>query len=206
MKGLLYFAQNSAFQHLTKIGKTSKLDVEDRGLSASNVPEDFNYLAVFVCEDIDWAEKKVHEQFSGYRHFSANCRRTEFFWSGCIKDAIKYANDLKGVKNTTQKETDTIETINESGEKEIKRIPQTTFEMIGVKKGEKIFYKNDNKFVAIVEDNKNQITYNSKTASISTVALEIAQQQGGKLTNVNGFLYFYKDGKTLFSMRPDQQK
>ena len=38
-KGLLYFAQNSAFQHLTKIGKTTKLDVEDRGLSASNVPK-----------------------------------------------------------------------------------------------------------------------------------------------------------------------
>ena len=26
-KGLLYFAQNSAFQHLTKIGKTTKLEV-----------------------------------------------------------------------------------------------------------------------------------------------------------------------------------
>lgn len=72
MKGLLYFAQNSAFQHLTKIGKTTKLDVEDRGLTGSNVPEDFYYMAVITCENVDCAEKKVHEQFAGFRHLTKN--------------------------------------------------------------------------------------------------------------------------------------
>ena len=62
-QGLIYFARNPAFQHLTKIGKTSKLNVEERGLTASNVPEDFDYIAVFKCEDMDWAECKIHEQF-----------------------------------------------------------------------------------------------------------------------------------------------
>jgi len=96
-KGLLYFAQNSAFQHLTKIGRTTKLEVEDRGLSASNVPENFIYLAVFECDDVDWAEKKVHEQFKGFRHYTQSQpkRKTEFFWSGCIENAINYARDLK---------------------------------------------------------------------------------------------------------------
>lgn len=56
-KGLLYFARNSAFQHLIKIGKTT-LSFEDRGLSASNVPEPFEAIAVFECEDINWVEKR----------------------------------------------------------------------------------------------------------------------------------------------------
>ena len=35
-QGLIYFARNPAFQHLTKIGKTSKLNVEERGLTMQN--------------------------------------------------------------------------------------------------------------------------------------------------------------------------
>ena len=73
-KGLLYFAQNSAFQHLTKIGRTAKLVVEDRNLSASNVPEDFEYLSVMNCDNVEWAEKKIHEQFADYRHYTHNGR------------------------------------------------------------------------------------------------------------------------------------
>jgi len=42
-KGLLYLAQNEAFQHLANIGKTTKLIVEARGLSSSNALKDYNY-------------------------------------------------------------------------------------------------------------------------------------------------------------------
>lgn len=80
-KGLLYFAQNSAFQHLTKIGKTTKLDVEDRGLSASNVPENFGYLAVFKCDDVDWAEKKSMSNLRNFVILHNHCQgeRQSFF-------------------------------------------------------------------------------------------------------------------------------
>ncbi|MCL2591768.1 MAG: hypothetical protein FWD82_00240 [Defluviitaleaceae bacterium] len=52
-KGLLYFARNPAFPHLTKIGKTTKLEVVDRNLSSSNVPDLYDYPAIFECEDVD---------------------------------------------------------------------------------------------------------------------------------------------------------
>jgi len=106
--GLLYFAQNPAFPHLTKIGQTTQLNVVDRGLSTSNVPDDFIYLCVLKCDDVDWAEKKVHEQFKEFRHKPKGDERktTEFFWSGCIENAIKYAKDLKGVYDNTDEETE----------------------------------------------------------------------------------------------------
>ena len=207
-KGLLYFAQNSAFQHLTKIGKTTKLEVEDRGLSASNVPENFIYLAVFECDDVDWAEKKVHEQFKGFRHYTQSQpkRKTEFFWSGCIENAINYARDLKGVYDKTKDETEEIEIITDSGEKQVVRTPNTTFEMIGLPIGTKIYFKNDKNIVATTIDNKNKVEYGGKTFAISTLALKLYNEKINKSQKtLNGYLYFYYDKKTLFEMRPDQQ-
>lgn len=206
MKGLLYFAQNPAFQHLTKIGKTSKLIVEDRGLTGSNVPEDFDYLAVLECENVDWAEKKVHEQFNKFRHYSNNGRKTEFFWSGCIRDAIKYALDLKGVHDSTKEETEEVEVFTESGETKTQRTPQTTFEMIGLPIGSEIYFRNDKNFTAITVDNKNQVSYNGKQYSTSILALKLYKEQINKSQKtLNGYLYFYHNDKRLWDLRPDQQ-
>ena len=205
-KGLLYFAQNSAFQHLTKIGRTTKLEVEDRGLSASNVPEDFDYLAVFECDDVEWAEKKVHEQFAGFRHHSQTNRKTEFFWSGCVKDAIKYARDLKGVYDKTENETEEIEVVNQGGETEIKKTPKTTFEMIQLPIGATILYRNDKQYAAVVRDKNNKIEYKGKVYTISALALKLYNEQtNANQKTINGYMYFYHDGKKLFDMRPDQR-
>ncbi len=199
-KGKVYFARNSAFQHLTKIGKTTKPYVEERGLSASNVPEDFDYLMVLECDDCDWVEEKIHEQFKQFRHFSATGRKTEFFWSGCIENAIKYAKDLKGVNITTDEETEKV-SVTVDGKKQTIRRPNTTFAMIGLKKGTKIFYKNDPNDYAIVEDDKNNVSYKGRPkTAISNISNE-------KLNcKTNGFEYFYYNGKRLWDMRPDVQE
>ena len=210
-KGLLYFAQNSAFQHLTKIGKTTKLDVEDRALSGSNVPEDFDYLAVLKCDDIDNVERKVHEQFKEYRHYrrdksTQKKRITEFFWSGCTDEAIKYAKDLKGVYDSTDNETEEIKIIGEAGKTRTARTPQTTFEMIKLPKGETIYFRDDKKISAVVVDNKNKVNYKGHDFPISTLAIKLDKEQGGNSNNLNGFRYFTYKGKSLWEMRPDQQE
>lgn len=206
-KGLLYFAQNSAFQHLTKIGKTKQLTVEDRGLSASNVPEDFGYLAVFECDDADQAEKYIHEKFKGFRHYTQTKRKTEFFWSGCIEEAIDLARHTKGMNEVTEKETEEIEIVDNAGETQIKKIAtRTTFEMIQLPINSKIFFKNDKNKCAIVLDKKNQVQYNGQKSSISNLALKLEQEIGGNSKHINGFSYFYYNDKSLFDMRPDQQE
>jgi hypothetical protein len=41
--------------------------------------------------------------------------------------------------------------------------------------------------------------------SISKIALNIANKQGYTITTAHGWGWFTYNGKTLFSMRPDQQ-
>lgn len=198
-QGLVYFAKNPAFQHLTKIGKTTKLRVEDRGLSASNVPEDFDYLVILQCDDCDWVECKIHEQFKQFRHSSATGRKTEFFWSGCIENAIKYAKDLKGVTVVTESETE-VAPVTIGGDRQTIRRPNTTFEMIGLKKGDKILMENNPDNWAIVADAKNQISYMGQPkTTISNVTNGIFNR------HTNGFWHFFYNGKRLFEMRPDIQ-
>lgn len=197
-KGLLYFARNSAFQHLIKIGKTT-LSFEDRGLSASNVPEPFEAIAVFECEDINWVEKKVHEQFKQFRHRSQIWNKlTEFFWSGCVEQAKIYVRDLKGVKEITNTVTEVIETISSTGEKQSKRMPNTTFEMVGIPIGSEILFGNSPDKAAIVKDNINKVEYNDKIYTLSQLASEFGG--GGR---VSGSWNFYYKNKRIWELRPD---
>ncbi len=201
-KGLLYFARNSAFQHLIKIGKTTLATFEARGLSSSNVPEPFEAIAIFECEDVDWVEKKVHKQFEQFRHHSQIWHKTtEFFWSGCVEEAKIYTRDLKGVKEITNSVTEVIETTTETGEKQTKRLPNTTFEMVGITIGEKIYFENDTTKVAIVKDKINKIEYGGKTYTLSQLASELGG--GGR---VSGSWYFFYNGKRIWELRPDQQE
>ena len=168
-KGLLYFAQNPAFPHLTKIGKTTQLAVEDRGLSASNVPDDFIYLAVLQCDDVEFAEEKVHIHCEKFRHQSNTGRKTEFFWSGCIKDAIEYAKDLKGVSDKTNEETEEDDAIDEKGEKvKIKR-PNKDFYSMGLKNEDEIFLirKPD---IKVKICSKNEVIYEGKKYKLTGLA------------------------------------
>ena len=200
-KGLLYFAQNSAFQHLIKIGKTTLSTFEERGLSSSNVPEPFEAIAIFECEDVDWVEKKVHEQFKQFRHYSQLWNKTtEFFWSGCIEQAKIYARDLKGVKEITNSVTELIETTNSVGEKQSKRMPNTTFEMVGIPIGSIILFENDATKAATVKNRINKVEYNAKTYTLSQLASEFGG--GGR---VSGSWNFFYNGKRIWELRPDQQ-
>ena len=200
--GLLYFARNFAFQHLIKIGKTSLSTFEERGLSSSNVPEPFEAIAIFECEDVDWVEKKVHEQFKQFRYHSQIWNKTtEFFWCGCIEQATTYARDLKGVKEITNAVTEIMEMITPTGEKQSKRMPNTTFEMVGISIGSVILFENDKTKAAIVNDRKNKVEFNGNIYTLSQLASELGG--GGR---VSGAWNFFYNGKRIWELRPDQQE
>jgi len=50
-KGIVYIVRNPAFMHVFKIGYTEKNSVELRGLNIGNVPEDYQILFSFECEN-----------------------------------------------------------------------------------------------------------------------------------------------------------
>ena len=193
-KGKLYFVTNPVFPHLVKIGLTRKDNVEDRGLSGSNVPEDFECLATFECEDVEWAEKRVHKQFSEFQHITKSDRKKEFFWIGCVEKAIEYAGDLRGVVFIPDNEPDEVE-VNVNGETQRVKLPNNTFKSIGLRKGDMIQYIKDSSRVAEIMNEKNQIRFEGKVGSISAIASEILG------CSANGFMYFSYEGQRLFDMR-----
>jgi len=134
-KGFVYIAQNPAFMHLFKIGYTKNEKVENRGLTSSNVPEDFVYLRTYECNNIKHAkhiENVLHEQVEPHRHYSQAGRKTEFFYVNCLNRVLTLINTFEGIKDvsdTVELETETNETYDASKSiefiktKEVKEVP-----------------------------------------------------------------------------------
>jgi len=92
--GFVYIAKNPAFPHVFKIGITTKEFVEDRGLTSSNVPEDFEFIRAKKFDNIEMIEDVMQKLFDSHRHTSMRGRSTEFFYQGCLEDAISTLDDL----------------------------------------------------------------------------------------------------------------
>ena len=106
---------------------------------------------------------------------------------------------MKGVAVVTESETEEV-SVTIDGEKQTVRRPNTTFEMIGLKKGDKILFENNPDEWAIVEDTKNQISFKGQP---KTAISNVSSAKCGR--NTNGFSHFFYNGKRLFDMRPDVQ-
>jgi hypothetical protein len=189
-KGKVYFARNPAFGHLIKIGITTKDSIEDRGLSGSNVPEDFEYLYWFECDDHEKIEKLLHKNFNQYRHITETGRLTEFFYSKCIPDIIELLKVLQGVKETTDEDTEII--IKNNGNNV--RSPIKTFKEANIKIGEKVKFiiKDFPEQEFEVANEKTGIIYNGEIKTMSNVAMDITKD-GTK----QGSAYFFYNGKSI---------
>lgn len=108
---------------------------------------------------------------------------------------------MKGVKEITNSVTEVIETTTSTGEKQSKRMPNTTFEMVGITVGSRIFFENNPDKAATVKDNINKVEFNGKTYTLSQLASEFGG--GGR---VSGSWNFYYNGKRIWELRPDQQE
>ncbi|MDR2078043.1 MAG: DUF5655 domain-containing protein [Rickettsiales bacterium] len=117
-KGIVYIVRNPAFSHLIKIGLTTKSCVKDRGLDASNIPEDYDILYAYDCDNPEEIESHLHELFKIYRHYTITGRQTEFFYIGCLANAKTSLEMLKkagnGVKDITEEFKDKIEDVPEA--------------------------------------------------------------------------------------------
>lgn len=67
---------------------------------------------------------------------------------------------MRDITNTV---TEVIETTSTTGEKQSKRMPNTTFEMVGIPVSSTIFFENDPLKPAMVKDNINKVEYKGKT-------------------------------------------
>jgi len=205
---IVYVVQNPAFPHLFKIGYTKKDSTEERGLNASNVPEDFKVLYAFECKDPKKMEEALHEAFADFRHYTTSGRKTEFFYIKCIKKVLKLLEQI-GVEI----ESDDL-VLEEDSESEyvpganIEQLltpkkSRTTFSMLGIEPGTILeFILNEEE--CSVKDT-DSVVYEGKDYTLSGLARELYKKHKpeGKSKNYNGWLCFKVKGedKTLAEKR-----
>ena len=129
MSGIVYIVKNPAFPHLFKIGRTSKKSVEERGLNASNVPEDYETLHAYECEDDVEVERYIHSQLDNVRHKTSKGRLTEFFYIGYLEKANDILRRHKGTKEITENFNDIVETHQYTEEYHLKDKPENILKL-----------------------------------------------------------------------------
>lgn len=78
-----------------------------------------------------------------------------------------------------------------------------SFRLIGIAEGTKIYFLHDSRIMAVVQDQKNHVTYEGKTYTVSGLAQKLLHERSGwsESIHVNGWRFFTKDGVTLSEMR-----
>lgn len=177
--GLVYVAKCPCFYGLVKVGETSKQDFKSRGLGNTSVPEDFEALALFDCEDRKAVEKSAHSAFKMWRHYRKDGGETEFFFADKADEIIEHISGLPGVKRRPDR----------TG----MRAENSSFEKFGIPVGAKLYWqgKTDPQYTAIVLDKKNKIDYQGKQRTMSNVGISLHGN------SINGWVEFYYNGKPI---------
>jgi len=106
-KGILYIVRNPLFPTLFKIGFTTKNSIEERKLDNTSIPEAFEEIRKFKCDNVEETERLFHETFDSHRYYSqldGRGKRTEFFSIVCLQNAVKWMDRLKGLTDATDEE------------------------------------------------------------------------------------------------------
>jgi len=182
-KGRVYIVQNPLFPTLFKIGFTTKNSVEERGLSASNLPEAFQVIREYECDDYEDTEKLFHDTFEPFRYYSqldGRGKQTEFFSVVCLGNAVAWMDKLKGLTDITEEaEAEAIAEFEEEANQDIfdkskivvRRSVFDFYEM-GIPKGASLQFVRDPSIHVKVINNK-QVEYDGKPQSFSLVTARL---------------------------------
>ena len=205
-KGRVYIVKNPLFPTLFKIGFTTKNSVEDRGLNTSNIPEAFEVIREYECEDYEETEKLFHDTFEPFRYYSqldGRGKQTEFFSVSCLATAVAWMDKLKGFEDVTETAEEEAEAIAEAEEKTHKSIfdkskvvprrPVFDFYKMGVPKGATLHFVKDTSVCVKVFDNK-QVEYDGKLHSLSRLTAQLLKSTAKYIAPMPNWMY---EGKNL---------
>jgi len=192
-KRYLYIATNPCLYGFIKIGITNSINGRKATLSNTSVLEDFEFVALFECQDAEKNEKALHKAFAAYRHYTRTGRETEFFSADKLDEVLSFARtSLPGSKEITPNSTK-------------KRRNNTTFAMLNIPIGAKIYYMNCQLPACtgiVMPKNKVQFPGFDKPESVSKIAGKLAPAD--KTNSLNGYQLFYYNNKTLEELRPNE--
>jgi len=198
-KGIVYIVKNPAFPHLCKIGRTGRDTVKERGLNASNVPEDFEILFAYECKNPKEVEEHFQRRFKDFRHYSKAGRKTEFFYIGCLSQAEEMLKLLEGVREISgedillsgSNETEYDDT--KDIEKITKRKP-FTFDMVNIKPNTILIFTEDEREECTVK-NSRIVLYENKEYYLSKLAKKLMEKLGSFNEAYQGPKFFKVKGE-----------
>jgi len=187
-KGRVYIVKNPLFPTLFKMGYTTKKSVEERGLSASNLPEAFQVIREYECDDYEETEKLFHDTFEPFRYYSqldGRGKQTEFFSVVCLGNAVAWMDKLKGLTDITEEAEAEVEAIAEAEEKtnkdffdKSKVVRRSVFDFyeMGIPKGANLQFVRDPSIYVKVINNK-QVEYDGKPISFSLLTAQLLKSR-----------------------------
>jgi hypothetical protein len=210
-KGRVYIVKNPLFPTLFKIGFTTKKSVEDRGLNASNLPEAFDVVREYECDDYEETEKLFHKTFESFRYYSqldGRGKRTEFFSNVCLSNAIAWMDKLKGLTDITEEAEAEVEAMAKAEEKANKDIfdkskivvrrPVFDFDDMGIPKGASLQFERDSAIQVKVIDNK-QVEYNGKPQSLSLLTAKLLKSRAKYSPPMQYWTYEGKNLRVIYN-------
>jgi len=189
-RGRVYIVRNPLFPTLFKLGRTAKGSVEERGLNNASLPEAFELIREFECDDPERVERKFHQTYEKYRYYSQLDKRgkqTEFFSATCLAEALGWMDLLRGLTDVTEEAAAEEREREEADEKANRgrfdkdrvpeRRPNFDFAEMGIPPGSPLVFTGDESVVVKVADSR-RVEYAGEVYSLTAVTYLVCGQAG----------------------------
>ena len=213
---VVYILTNPCFDEV-KVGITGDIDERLRTLN-TGVPRRFRVHATYELQDekeMREIEKLVHEFFSEHRitdEFDGKKTEKDDFFNiepEKIYELLKFASKIrKDSEKLTLGKQPTKEEIIESiqGEKATRK-PRLSMSELGIKDGDTLKFVKDETIICIADVGSNKVLYEEELYSATGLAKKLLKEKCGQVVNeINGWLYFKYNGKTLAEIREELEK
>lgn len=174
-QGIVYVLTNSRMPGIVKIGMTEKQSIEKRmkDLYGTGVPVPFNceYACYVKASDCAKIEQALHKAFAPQR---VNQNREFFEISPAQAIAILELFQQKDATDevTQEIQNDLTPEDKAAQEKSRQKRPPLDFYVLGLKEGDVLIYKHDEKITCSVQDNKH-VFYNGATYALSPLTAQL---------------------------------
>lgn len=201
-EGIIYILTNEAMPGYVKVGKTStSIAQRIRELDGTSLPFPFECYYAARVEDLDQAERLIHDAFDDNRV----SRRREFFTID--PERIKSAIRMGELENVTPSEDQIVEDVQDRAALDRARTRQKnkTFPMLGIEPGALLTFSKAPEITCTVLDDK-RVEFNGEVTSVSASALEVTRQLGYDWPAVNGWAYWQYEGRLLSELWLEAQE
>lgn len=197
-RGIIYILTNEAMEGYVKIGKTSN-NVEERmrQLDTTSVPLPFECYHASEVEDMDRAEKLLHDTFDDIR----TRPRREFF--EIAPERVRSALRLAEVADVTPR-GEVVEDADDTRalEKAHKQRSRFNFSLISIDPGTILQHRKDPNITCEVFNDR-EVIYNGERTSLSKASLDAYHSLGYDWNTVSGPETWMHEGKSLMLHRKE---